>query len=145
MEGYKSGSLTPHKRKAHMVWITKYRRPVLVGQMALRVRQLFRELCAVEEVEILKGHASGDHMHLLVGYPPRLAVSKSVQRLKGKFVHALTGVHGAAATVWAYAPVGAGYFVASSENLTDEMIMAYIEGQDQERGENDLRVSEEVW
>ncbi|SUS07590.1 transposase (fragment) [uncultured Defluviicoccus sp.] len=37
-----------------------------------------------------------------------------------------------------------GYFVASSGNVTDEVIMAYIAGQDQERGDDDFRVTEEV-
>jgi len=89
MENYKSGSHTRHDLKAHVVWITKYRRPVLTGEVALRVRQLVREVCATEEVEILKGHVSKDHVHLLVGYPPQLAMSKLVQRLKGKSSHTL--------------------------------------------------------
>lgn len=145
MENYKSGSHTRHDLKAHVVWITKYRRAVLVGEVALRVRQLIREICAVEEVEILKGHVSRDHVHLLVGYPPQVAISKLVQRLKGKSSHALLQEYTElrrrfwGARLWAR-----GYFVASSGNVTDEVVMAYIAGQDQERGEDDFRVTEEV-
>jgi putative transposase len=52
--------------------------------IAKRVRELIREICLANEVQIIKGHVSKDHVHLLVSYPPRLAVSKLVQYLKGK-------------------------------------------------------------
>ncbi|MBI2812953.1 MAG: IS200/IS605 family transposase [Opitutae bacterium] len=145
MENDKSGSHTRYDLKAHVVWITKYRRAVPVGEAALRARQLIREICAVEEVTILKGHVSKDHVHLLVGYPPSLAASKLVQRLKGKSSHTLLQEYTElrrrfwGARLWAR-----GYFVVSSGNVTDEVILAYIAGQDQERGDGDFRVAEEV-
>jgi putative transposase len=84
MQNYKSGSHTRHDRKAHIVWITKYRKAVLSGEVAVRLREIIRQECAVLEVEILKGHVAKDHVHLFVGYAPGLRVSKIVQRLKGK-------------------------------------------------------------
>jgi len=51
-----------------VVLITKYRRGVLVGEVALRMRQLIGEICAVEEVTMLKGHVSKEHVHQLVGW-----------------------------------------------------------------------------
>ncbi len=68
----------------HVVWITKYRKPVLCGEVAIRVRDLIREICKSMDVEIIKGHVSKDHLHILVSVPPHLSVSKLVQRLKGK-------------------------------------------------------------
>ena len=70
MENYKSGSHTRHDLKAHVVWITKYRKGVLRGEMAQRVREIIRQECSVMEVEIIRGHVSKDHVHLFVGYPP---------------------------------------------------------------------------
>ena len=84
MKNYKSGSHSRHDLKAHVVWITKYRKEVLEGEIARRVREIVRQECSVMEVEILKGHVSKDHVHLLVGYAPSPSVSKMVQRLKGK-------------------------------------------------------------
>jgi putative transposase len=49
-----------------------------------RVRELIRQICKEQEVEILKGHVSKDHVHLFVSVPPYLSISKLVQYLKGK-------------------------------------------------------------
>ncbi len=70
--------------KVHIVWITKYRKKVLKGDVSHRVRELIREICKANEVEIIKGHVSVDHIHLLVSYPPSLSISKLVQYVKGK-------------------------------------------------------------
>ena len=131
MENYRTGSHTRYDIKVHIVWITKYRKKILQGDIASRVRDLIREICLVEEVEILKGHVSSDHVHLLVSYPPKLSVSKLVMRIKGKTSRKLLmeytevkkkfwGNH-----IWAR-----GYFAASTGNVTDEVIKAYIESQD---------------
>ena len=52
------------------VRITKYRKPVLIGDVALRVRELMRVICRSLEIEIVKGHVSKNHVHLLVSMPP---------------------------------------------------------------------------
>lgn len=56
--------------KYRVVWITKYRKKVLGGVVGKRVRELLREICKSNEVEILKGHVSKDHVHLFVSVPP---------------------------------------------------------------------------
>lgn len=53
----------------------------MVGE---RVRDLIRGICKENEVEIIKGHVSKDHVHLFVSVPPHLAISKLVPYLKGK-------------------------------------------------------------
>ena len=60
MEHYRRTSHTRFDIKLHFVWITKYRKPLLSGEVGLRVRALTREICAEFEVEILKGHVSKD-------------------------------------------------------------------------------------
>ena len=72
MEHYRKGSHSVYDLKVHLVWITKYRKPVLFGDVAVRVRDLIREICKVLDVEILKGHVSKDHVHLFVSMPPQL-------------------------------------------------------------------------
>jgi len=62
----------------HLVWVTRYRKPALIGAVGLRLRELARELCGEQDVHILKGHVSRDHVPLLV------SVSRLVERLKEK-------------------------------------------------------------
>ena len=57
--------------------------------MGIRVRELVKEVCKRNSVEILRGHVSRDHVHLFVSAPPSLAVSKLIQYLKGKSSHEL--------------------------------------------------------
>ena|ERR1700733_6029383 len=144
MENYKSGSHSRHDLKAHVVWITKYRKAVLRGEIAVRVREIIRQECAVLEVEILRGHVSRDHVHLFVGYPPGLSVSKLVQRLKGKSSwRMLQEFNELRRKFWGQRLWGRGYFVASSGNVTDEVIMQYIAQQDQEQGSDEFKISDE--
>ena len=142
MQNYRKTSHTTYDCKYHIVWITKYRKKVLVGLVAESVRELIRGICKEHDVEILKGHVSIDHVHLFVSVPPHLAISKLVQYLKGKssykmmienkqFSREFWGRH-----VW-----GRGYFVASSGNITDEVIMEYIENQDNEKKDEDFTIT----
>ena len=66
MENYRKSSHCTYDIKYHLVWITKYRKPVITGQIALRTRELIRIVCQSNEVEILAGHVGSDHIHLLV-------------------------------------------------------------------------------
>ncbi len=51
----------------------KYRYPILTGRVALRVRELVREICGVNEVEIIAGNIGSDHVHIYVSMPPSLS------------------------------------------------------------------------
>ena len=82
--GYRHGSHTVFEIHLHIVWVTKYRKPILKGEVGVRTRELIRQVCRDEEVEILKGHVSSDHVHLFVSIPPQLTISRFVQRVKGK-------------------------------------------------------------
>ena len=139
MEHYRKGSHSVYDLKIHVVWITKYRKPVLFGDVAVRVRDLIREICKSLDVEILKGHVSNDHVHLFVSIPPQLSVSKMVGRLKGKTSRKLLAEYRKLAKqFWGRHLWARGYFAASSGNVTDEVIMQYIATQDlQERARDD--------
>ena len=84
MEHYRKSSQTDYDIKSHLVWITKYRKPVLQGEIAIRARELIREICRSYDVEIIKGHLSRDYVHLLVSVPQYVSVSQLVQYIKGK-------------------------------------------------------------
>jgi len=84
MEHYRKGTHSVYDVKVHIVWITKYRKPVLFGDIAIRLRDVTREICKSLDVEIVKCHLSKDHVHLFLSIPPRLSISKLVGRIKGK-------------------------------------------------------------
>ena len=119
--------------KVHVVWIPKYRRRVLIGQVGEAVRELIRRIATELEMHIISGKVAPDHIHLFVSYPVSLHIPDAMQKLKGKSAYKLFqmfpelkkkfyGRH-----FWAR-----GYFAASSGSITDEMIQKYIENQDGE-------------
>ena len=131
MENYRTGSHSRFDIKYHFVWVTKYRKSILIGEVGVRLRELVREVCRTNEIEILQGAVSRDHVHVLLSCPPNLSPSKIMQYIKGKssrkllmeFKHLQKQYWGR--HLWAR-----GYFVASSGNVTDEVIMEYIRQQE---------------
>ena len=128
---YRKGSHTVYDIKYHLVWVTKYRHKVLTGEVALRARELIRQVCMAREIRIVKGHVSRDHVHLLVSCPPSLSVSRVVQYIKGKSSHELQREFAEIRRrYWGQHLWARGYFCASSGTVTDAMVKAYIEQQD---------------
>ena len=143
MQNYRKTSHTTYDCKYHIVWITKYRKKVMSGVVAERVRELVRQICKENDVEIIKGHVSKDHGHLFVSIPPHLAISKLVQSLKGKSSYKLLGENKELSKqFWGRHLWARGYFVATSGNVTDEVIMEYIKNQDIKEGDDDFTVSD---
>lgn len=67
----------------HLVFVTKYRRNAFTDPMLIRCEQIMREVCADFEAELREFNGEHDHVHLLVHYPPKVAISKLVNSLKG--------------------------------------------------------------
>lgn len=131
---YRKGSHTLFDLKYHIVWITKYRKPILTAKRSLRVRELIREICRAHTVEILKGHISKDHVHLFVSVPPQLSVSTLTQYLKGKTSRKLLQEDKQLSKIyWGQHLWARGYFAVSSGTVTDEAIMEYITNQDEDQ------------
>jgi putative transposase len=142
MQNYRKTSHTTYDCKYHIVWITKYRKRILGGVIAESVRDLIRGICKEHEVEILKGHISQDHVHLFVSVPPHLSISKLVQYLKGKSSYKMLQEHKPLSKLfWGRHLWGRGYFVATSGNVTDEVIMDYIKNQDDGETEDDFTIT----
>ena len=144
MPVYQRGPHTVHELHYHFVFITKYRKPVLKGDIAKRARELIREICVSEDVEIVKGHIQPDHVHLFVRMPPHKAPSRIMQAVKGKSSYHLLGdfrqLH---REFWGRHLWARGYFVATSGNVTDDVIKKYIETQGAEpQNDRDFRITE---
>ena len=132
MQYYRRTSHTVFDCTYHIVWVTKYRYPVLVGDIGQRVKDLVQQICKDNAVEIIRGRVASNHVHVYVSVPPYLSISKLVQYLKGKSSRKIQqefpelrkrywGKH-----LWAV-----GYFVRTTGNVTDAMIKAYIESHNQ--------------
>ena len=133
MEHYRTASHSRFDIKYHFVWITKYRKAVLTGQVAHRLRDLVREICKTHEIEILQGHVSADHVHILVSAPPNMSASKIMQYIKGKTSRKLMMEYRHLNRMfWGRHMWARGYFVATSGNVTDEVIQEYIRLQGRE-------------
>ncbi len=140
MGEYRRGAHTVYEIHLHVVWTTKYRKAVLVGEAAMRVRDLIRELCDTLDVKIMKGHVSKDHVHLLVSIPPQVSVSKMMQRLKGKTAYkVMLEFPHIKKHYWGQHMWARGYFCCSTGNITDEMIAEYIANQNENR-DDDFKV-----
>ena len=130
---YRKTAHSVYDLKYHLVWITKYRKPVLRGQIGLRLRELVRQTCTTLDVYILSGHVAVDHVHLLVSVPPHVSVSDLMQRIKGRSSRRLMEEFGEIRRqFWGQHLWARGYFAASTGNVTDEIIKQYIESQGQE-------------
>jgi putative transposase len=141
MKDYKTGSHAVWDCKYHLVWITKYRYAVLVGDVGLRARELLREIARSLEMTIYAGAINRDHVHLLIGIPPHVSVSRAVQYLKGKSSHKLLSEFAVLKKrYWGQHLWARGYWVASSGNVTDEVWKKYIEDQKPEEPDDNFKV-----
>ena len=138
MKKYRKTSHSVYDLKFHLVWITKYRKRVLFGDVAFRVRDLIREICNTMDIEIIKGHVSKDHVHLFVSVPPYHSVSDVMKRVKGKTSYKLLSENRMLAKkFWGRHLWARGYFAASSGNVTDEVIAEYIQLQGKQKRARD--------
>jgi len=132
MDGFQNLSHTVWDCKYHVVWIPKYRKKVLFGDLRKDLGGIIRELAVQKESNILEGHLMRDHIHMLVSIPPKYSVAQVVGFIKGKSAIQIarsfggrkrnfTGQH-----FWAR-----GYFV-STVGRDEEVIRQYIKAQEQE-------------
>ena len=128
MTNYRTGSHTVTNLTCHIVWVTKYRYAVLTGDVQRRCRDILVQVCDSENVRILKGVVSKDHVHMHVEYPPSISISMLVKKLKGRTSRYLQeefpmlrkrywGQH-----FWAI-----GYGAWSTGVITDKMVQDYFE------------------
>jgi REP-associated tyrosine transposase len=126
MEAYKRGSHTVWDCKYHVVWVTKYRYPVLGGDVGQRCRELLRETARAHEMMIHAGAINRDHVHIL----------------KGRSSHKLLSEFGILRKrYWGQHLWSRGYWVASSGNVTDEVWMEYIRNQVPPEPDDDFKVT----
>ncbi|WFE69752.1 IS200/IS605 family transposase [Thiomicrospira sp. R3] len=68
---------------AHLVFVTKYRRDVFSDRVLNDLEDIFKSVCSDFEAELIEFNGEHDHVHLLINYPPKVAISNLVNSLKG--------------------------------------------------------------
>src|SRR5210317_1311398 len=128
MVEYRRTSHSVSKMSVHLVWVTKYRYHVLQGDIQQRTRDLIMQICNSENVQILKGVVSKDHVHVHVEYPPSLSVSNLVKKLKGRTSRVLQNEFpDLKRKYWGRHFWAVGYGAWSTGQITDEMVQEYLE------------------
>ncbi len=138
MKYERKSSHTIYDHKYHICWITKYRYQVLKGQVAIRLRELIKQVCKQQSVEIIEGHVRPEHVHLFVSVPPHISISKLMQLVKGRtgrkmlqeFEELRKRYYGG--HLWTR-----GFYSATSGNVTDETIQQYVHSQDKKEMKDD--------
>ena len=141
MSKYKTLQHTEWECKYHVIFIPKYRRKVLYGQLRRHLGEVFRRLARQKESEIEEGHMAADHVHMMIAIPPKYSVAQVIGFIKGKSaIHIarhfaerrrnFVGQH-----FWAR-----GYFV-STVGRDEAVIRRYIRRQEVEDQRQDQQLS----
>jgi putative transposase len=122
----------------HLVWITKYRKQVLKGDIGLRLREIIRQICNQEKVEINRGAIGTDHVHILLTIPPYIAVSRIVQHLKGESSRKLQfEFPQLRKQFWGQHLWQIGYFCSTIGAVTEKTVRDYIAQQGKKESDED--------
>lgn len=125
---YRYSSHTVSRLSVHLVWVTKYRYNVLRGDIQKRCRELIIQICDTEDVRILKGVVSVDHVHMHIEYPPKLSVSRLMKQIKGRTSRILQQEYDELRRrYWGKHFWGIGYGAWSTGNVTDKMVEEYLD------------------
>jgi len=124
----RSNSHTVSRLTVHLVWSTKYRYSVLEGDIKQRCRTILIQVCEAEDIEILKGVVSKNHIHMHIEYRPSQSISNLVKKLKGRSSRKLQQEFPALKKkYWGRHFWAIGYGCWSTGNITDEMVNEYLE------------------
>lgn len=125
---YKSNCNVVYSCKYHVVWCPKYRRPVLVEGVEVRLKELIIEICSKMNVDIIEMEIMPDHVHLLIEVDPQNGIHRAVKQIKGVSSRVLrqefSWLKSRIPTLWTNS-----YFVSTVGGAPLAVIKKYIENQ----------------
>jgi len=125
---YKSNCNVVYSCKYHVVWCPKYRRPVLVEGVDVRLKSLIVETCSKMNVDIIEMEIMPDHVHLLIEVDPQFGIHRAVKQIKGVSSRVLrqefSWLKSRIPTLWTNC-----YFVSTVGGAPLAVIKKYIENQ----------------
>ena len=130
MARYAKGSHTKHRLKYHLVWIPKYRRRVIQGKIAIRLKRLMYEACKMNGWWISEMSIQTDHVHIVVELPPHISVAEVVRIFKGGTSRVLRKEFPEMEEfLWAESFWADGYFAETVGKVDEEVVKRYIRQQ----------------
>jgi len=129
-QNIRSGRHCVFNLHAHLVFVTKYRRKIFTANAINTLRDLFKKVCDDFNSTLVEVDGEDDHVHLLIHYPPQIALSKLVNSLKGvssrmlRLKHPELKRHYLKQALWSPS-----YFAASCSGAPISVIKQYIEQQ----------------
>ncbi len=112
----------------HVVWCSKYRRPVIEPEVSVRLKEIIQEVCGEKGALILEVETMPDHVHLLVSVDPQYGIHRLIKGIKGRSSRQLRAefprVKSRLPTLWTNS-----YFVATAGGAPLEQIKKYIQNQ----------------
>jgi putative transposase len=119
----------------HVVWCPKYRRSVLIGEIAVFFRDFLIEVCELKGWKILAMEIQPDHVHLFVSIPPAIAVASVIKILKGSSARKLfLRFPEIKKKLWGGHLWAPSYYVGTAGNVSAETISKYIERTEHIKG-----------
>ena len=128
LEDYKSNLNVVYSSKYHVVWTPKYRRSVLIGDIAARCESVIRQVAEKYKAEVIALEIMPDHVHVLVEIDPQFGIHRLVKNMKGASSHTLRNefrtLKSKLPTLWTNS-----YFVSTVGGSPLEVIKQYVENQ----------------
>lgn len=115
----------------HLVFVTKYRRKVFTKEILKSLEDIFNNVCIDFEAKLIEFNGEHDHVHLLVHYPPKVAIANLVNSLKGVSSRLIRRKNYTSIqqNLWGNALWSPSYFAASCGGAPIEIIKQYIQQQ----------------
>jgi putative transposase len=130
MARYTKGAHTKHRLQYHLVWIPKYRKRVLQGKIAIRLKRLMYEACKMNGWWISEMSMQDDHIHIVVQIPPHISVADVVQIFKGGTSRVLRKEFPEMEEfLWGDSFWADGYFAETVGQVNEEVVKKYIREQ----------------
>ena len=125
---FKSNKNITYSCRYHVVWCPKYRRKVLLDDVAERLKEILIEVISETHSDLIELEVMPDHVHVLVGVDPQFGIHSLVKLMKGRSSRLLRRefpkVKSRLPTLWTNS-----YFVAAVGGAPLAIIKQYIENQ----------------
>jgi putative transposase len=119
----------------HLVFIPKYRKKVLFGEIRAFLAGQFHELANQKGCKIVEGHMVQDHVHMLISIPPKYSVSEIIGYIKGKSAIAVARQFGGRKRNFNGEKFWARGYAVSTVGFNKEQIRTYVKNQEQLDGQ----------
>ncbi len=113
----------------HIVFVPKYRRKVMYGQLKQEVGQIFSTVCKIAGIQLIKGGVCPDHVQMYISIPPKMSLSSVMSKLKGKSALMIFDRHPEYRDKYGRHFWARGYYAETVGQVNEDTIMKYIEEQ----------------